>query len=56
MDELNNYMKKQMLIKVLLIVAWILCLISLAVHNDIALISAVILMAVCIIISFAKKQ
>lgn len=49
-------MKKQMLIKVLLIVAWILCLISLAVHNDIALISAVILMAVCIIISFEKKQ
>lgn len=49
-------MKKQMLIKILLIVAWILCLISLAVHNDIALISAVILMAVCIIISFAKKQ
>lgn len=49
-------MKKQMLIKVSLIVAWILCLISLAVHNDIALISAVILMAVCIIISFAKKQ
>lgn len=49
-------MKKQMLIKVLLIVAWILCLISLAVHNDIELISAVILMAVCIIISFAKKQ
>lgn len=55
MEEVNSYMKKQMLIKVLLIVAWILCLISLAVHNDIALIGAAILMAVCIIISFAKK-
>lgn len=48
-------MKKQILVKVLFIVAWILFLISLAVHNDIALISAAILMTVCIIISFAKK-
>ena len=48
-------MKKQILVKVLLIVAWILCLISLAVHNDIALICAAILMTVCIIIRFAKK-
>lgn len=56
MEEMNSCMKKQMLIRVLMIVAWILCLISLAVHNDIVLISAAILMAICIIISFAKKQ
>lgn len=49
-------MNKRILIKVLLAIAWILCLISLAVHNDVTLIIATVLMAVCIIISFAKKQ
>lgn len=49
-------MKKQTLLKILLLIALILTILSLAFHNDITLISAAILMAICIVISFAKKQ
>ena len=49
-------MKKEIIIKILLVIALILTVLSLAFHNDITLIIAAILMAVCIVISFAKKQ
>lgn len=49
-------MKKEIIIKILLVIALILTVLSLVFHNDITLIIAVILMAVCIVISFAKKQ
>lgn len=49
-------MKKEIIIKILLVIALILTVLSLVFHNDITLIIATILMAVCIVISFAKKQ
>lgn len=51
-----NCMKKEIIIKILLVIALILTVLSLVFHNDITLIIAAILMAVCIVISFAKKQ
>ena len=51
-----NCMKKEIIIKILLVIALILTVLSLVLHNDITLIIAAILMAVCIVISFAKKQ
>lgn len=49
-------MKKETISKILLVIALILTVLSLAMHNDITLIIAAVLMAVCIVISFAKKQ
>ena len=49
-------MKKEIVVKILLVIALILTVLSLVLHNDITLIIAAILMAVCIVISFAKKQ
>ena len=49
-------MKKEIIIKILLVIALILTVLSLVFYNDITLIIAAILMAVCIVISFAKKQ
>ncbi len=49
-------MKKEIIIKILLVIALILTVLSLVFHNYITLIIAAILMAVCIVISFAKKQ
>ena len=51
-----NCMKKEITVKILLVIALILTVLSLVFHNDITLIIAAILMAVCIVISFAKKQ
>ena len=51
-----NCMKKEIIIKILLVIALILTVLSLVFHNYITLIIAAILMAVCIVISFAKKQ
>ena len=49
-------MKKEIIIKVLLVIALILTVLSLVFHNDMTLMIAAILMAVCVLISFAKKQ
>lgn len=49
-------MKKQTLSKILLSIALILTILGLAFHNDITLICAAILIAICIVISSAKKQ
>ncbi len=49
-------MKKETLLRILSSIALILTILSLAFHNDITLISAAILMAICIVISFAKQQ
>lgn len=49
-------MEKEIIIKILLVIALILTVLSLVFHNYITLIIAAILMAVCIVISFAKKQ
>ena len=49
-------MKKEIIIKILLVFALILTVLSLVFHNDITLIIAAVLMAICIVISFAKKQ
>lgn len=49
-------MKKEIIIKILLVIALILTVLSLVFHNDMTLMIAAILMAVCILISFAKKQ
>ena len=49
-------MEKEIIIKILLVIALILTVLSLVFHNDITPIIAAILMAVCIVISFAKKQ
>lgn len=51
-----NRMKKEIIVKTSLVIALILTVLSLVFHNDITLIIAAILMAVCIVISFAKKQ
>ena len=52
--EYNN-MKKEILMKLLLGISLILTILSLALHNEITLISATFLIAICIIISFVKK-
>ncbi len=49
-------MEKQTVLKILLVIALLLTVISLIFHNDITLIIAAILMAICVIISFAKKR
>lgn len=49
-------MKKEIIIKILLVIALILTVLSLVFHNDMTLMIAAILMAVCVLISFAKKQ
>lgn len=49
-------MKKETILKVLLVIALILTVLSLVFHNDMTLIIATILMAVCVVISFAKKK
>ena len=49
-------MKKEIIIKILLVIALILTVLSLVFHNDITLVIAAVLMAICIVISFAKKQ
>ena len=49
-------MKKEIIVKISLVIALLLTVLSLVFHNDIPLIIAAILMAVCIVISFAKKQ
>lgn len=49
-------MKKEIIVKISLVIALLLTVLSLVFHNDITLIIAAVLMAVCIVISFAKKQ
>ena len=49
-------MKKETILKVLLVIALILTVLSLVMHNDMTLTIATILMAVCVVISFAKKK
>lgn len=49
-------MKKETILKVLLVIALILTVLSLVLHNDMTLTIATILMAVCVVISFAKKK
>ena len=49
-------MKKETILKVLLVIALILTVPSLVLHNDMTLAIATILMAVCVVISFAKKK
>ena len=49
-------MKKEIIIKTPMVIALILSVFSLVFHNDMTLIIAAIMMAVCIIISFGKKQ
>lgn len=49
-------MKKETILSILLVIALILTALSLVFHNDMTLIIAAILMAVCVVISFAKKQ
>ena len=49
-------MKKETILKVLLVIALILAVLSLVLHNDMTLTIATILMAVCVVISFAKKK
>lgn len=49
-------MKKETILRVLLVIALILTVLSLVFHNDMTLIIATILMAVCVVISFAKKK
>lgn len=49
-------MKKEIIVKISLVIALLLTVLSLVFYNDITLIIAAVLMAVCIAISFAKKQ
>lgn len=49
-------MKKEIIVKISLVIALLLTVFSLVFHNDITLIIAAVLMAVCIVIGFAKKQ
>ena len=49
-------MKKEIIIKILLVIALILTVLSLVFHNDMTLIIAAIMMAICIVISFGKKH
>lgn len=48
--------KKEIIIKTLMVIALILIVFSLVFHNDMTLIIAAIMMAVCIVIGFGKKQ
>ncbi len=48
--------KKELLLKVLLILTSILAVISLAIHNDIILLIAAVLMAICVVLSFIKRE
>lgn len=49
-------MKMRMLLKIILVIAFILSAISLAFHHDATLIIAAVLMGICVIISFVKKR
>ncbi len=49
-------MKKEIVLKILLLIALVLTVLSLVFHNDTTLIITVILMAVCVVISFSKNQ
>ena len=49
-------MKKEIITKILFVIALILTVLSLIFHNYITLIIAGVLMAICIVISIAKKQ
>lgn len=49
-------MKKEIIMRIILAIALILSLISLAYHNDVTQIIAAILIAVGIVASFVKKQ
>lgn len=53
--EVERYMKKQTVLKIFLLIALLLTVISLTFHNDVTLIAAAILMFICVIISFARK-
>lgn len=49
-------MNKNIVVKIALIIAFVLALISLITHNDISLISATVLIAICVILTFAKSK
>lgn len=49
-------MKKQIISRILMSISLVLSVLSLTFHNDITLICAAILMAICICISFVKEQ
>ena len=49
-------MKKNILFKILLVLAFVLAVNSLATHNDITLIIATILIAICVVLSFVRKE
>ena len=49
-------MKKNILFKIILVLAFILAVISLVAHNDITLIISTILIAVCVVLSFGRKE
>ena len=50
-----KYMKN-IIMRILLAISLILSMISLIYHNDVTLIIAALLIAVCIVVSFVKKQ
>lgn len=49
-------MKMNTLFKVLLLLAFVLAIISLAARNNITLIITTVLIAICVVISFIKKD
>ena len=49
-------MKKNILFKILLVLAFVLAVISLVTHNDIALVIATILIAACVVLSFVRIE
>ena len=49
-------MKKDLLFKTILLIAFILTIISLITHNEMALIISAILMLYCVMSTFTKKQ
>jgi len=52
----DNLMNKNIVVKIALIIAFVLALISLITHNDISLIAATVLIAICVILTFAKSK
>ena len=54
--EEDNLMNKNIVVKIALIIAFVLALISLITHNDISLIAATVLIAICVILTFAKSK
>ena len=55
-ERQGGMVKKELLLKVLLILTSILAVISLAIHNDIILLIAAVLMAICVVLSFIKRE